>query len=95
MSVNEWLYGGIALLVGLHVLTLLYAYRRRGDPAAAGAESDADARPQTTDSTDEEAVSCPHCGARNEAGYQFCAQCVADLSSMTPHTYQAEQGQPY
>ena len=88
---SEWLYGAIALLVGVHVLTILYAYRRRGEPAAGAEQSD----PETSlssggDGDERDVVSCAHCGAVNEHGYQFCRECVADLSagSQQRHTRQ-------
>ncbi|MBX0288214.1 DUF7577 domain-containing protein [Haloarcula salinisoli] len=82
---SEWLYGAIALLVGVHILTMLYAYRRQGEPANGAAQSDPGATPPAT--SDEQAmgvVTCANCGARNQEGYQFCRECVADMSSGTP-----------
>lgn len=76
---SEWLYGAIALLVGVHVLTLLYTYRRQGEPT--GGTSEAEQPPQTSSGAERELVSCANCGTRNETGYQFCRECVADLSA--------------
>lgn len=87
---SEWLYGAIALLVGVHVLTILYAYRRQGEPAGAE-QSDPEASTSSgSDGDEREVVSCGHCGAINEHGYQFCRECVADLSagSQQRHTRQ-------
>ncbi|MBV0902503.1 DUF7577 domain-containing protein [Haloarcula salina] len=95
MMVSEWLYGAIALLVGLHVLTMLYAYRHRGDPAGTSASSDGEARRGTATDDDTEAISCPHCGASNELDYQFCRQCVADLTSGSPQNRPTDRSQPY
>jgi hypothetical protein len=92
---SEWLYGAIALLVGVHILTMLYAYRRQGEPTSGTAQSD----PGTTlpPSGDEESdtVTCAHCGARNEQGYQFCCQCIADMSSGTPQRPSRERPNGY
>lgn len=95
MMGTEWLYGAIALLVGLHILTMLYAYRRRGDPATAGRQSDSEHAPSVHPDEKADVVSCQHCGARNQPGYQFCKQCVADLSSGGPPRQMPEKGQPY
>ncbi len=64
MMVSEWLYGAIALLVGLHVLTMLYAYRHRGDPA--GSTGQGGTEPRSGSATDEglHPTTCPHCGVR-------------------------------
>ena len=81
---SEWLYGAIALLVGVHILTMLYAYRRQGEPASGAAQSDPGATQQATGEETAGLVTCGHCGTRNEEGYKFCRSCVADLSSGTP-----------
>ncbi len=64
--VSEWLYGAIALLVGLHVLTMLYAYRHRGDPA--GATGQGDTEPRRGSATDDSTTSIDvrDCGVKNE-----------------------------
>jgi len=82
---SEWLYGAIALLVGVHVLTLLYAYRRQGEPTSGttpDAEGVVDAETMGSDDDDgPDVVACGNCGAINEGGYQFCQECVSDLSA--------------
>lgn len=89
---SEWLYGAIALLVGVHVLTLLYAYRQQGEPAAGTAQSESEMTvPAGGDDEDDGTVVCAHCGATNDPGYQFCRQCVSDLSSGSPHRYSAQR----
>lgn len=92
---SEWVYTAIAALLGAHLLTLLYAYRMRGDPAAVGeGDGDADGEARTEASTDgaraeagdDEAgvCRCPDCGTPNESGYRFCKQCVAELPGGRP-----------
>jgi ribosomal protein L40E len=81
---SEWLYGAIGLLVGVHILTMLYAYRQQGEPASATAQSDPGATQPATNDEQTGGVTCAHCGARNEEGYQFCRECIADMSSGTP-----------
>jgi hypothetical protein len=93
MLVSEWLYGAIALLVGIHILTMLYAYRRNSDPA--GASMQAEPPPPVNEAHDEARVTCPHCGVTNRSGYRFCKQCVSDLSTRTTQRPQVEQGQPH
>jgi hypothetical protein len=75
---SEWLYGAIALLVGVHVLTLLYTYRRQGEPTGGTSEAE---HASESGAPERELVSCAQCGTRNESGYQFCRECVADLST--------------
>ena len=95
MMVSEWLYGAIALLVGIHILTMLYAYRRQGGTATGGTQADAEPRPTPgNEASEDQRVNCPHCGAPNRMGYQFCKQCVADLTDSTPHRQPIEQHQP-
>jgi len=81
---SEWLYGAIALLVGVHILTMLYAYRRQGEPASGAAQSDPGATQPATGDDELGVVTCANCGTRNQEGYKFCRQCVADMSSGTP-----------
>ncbi|WP_277539950.1 DUF7577 domain-containing protein [Haloarcula laminariae] len=81
---SDWLYGAIALLVGIHILTMLYAYRRQGEPASGAAQSDPVATQPATSDEGTELVTCANCGTRNEPGYQFCRECIADMSSGTP-----------
>lgn len=95
MMVSEWVYGAIALLVGLHVLTMLYAYRHRGDPAGASAGSDTETpRGNATDDSPK-SISCPNCGTRNNRDYQFCRQCVTDLTTDHPQRQPTDRSQPY
>ncbi|GGO00128.1 MULTISPECIES: DUF7577 domain-containing protein [Haloarcula] len=95
MMGSEWLYGAIALLVGLHVLTMLYAYRRQSDPASGATQSDPETTPPAPSDDAVETIDCAHCGATNERGYQFCRECVADLSSGAPQRQSVEHSQPY
>lgn len=96
MLVSEWLYGAIALLVGIHILTMLYAYRRRGGTSAGGMQTEAEPRSVTSSETHEPTqVNCPHCGVPNKRGYRFCRQCIADLDDKTPHRTPVEQQQAY
>ena len=92
---SEWLYGAIALLVGVHVVTLLYAYRKQGEPASGAAQSEAERATSTASDDDAGTVACPHCGATNEFGYQFCRQCVADLSSGSTQEVSHGRSQAY
>ncbi|MFB6121197.1 MAG: zinc-ribbon domain-containing protein [Halobacteriaceae archaeon] len=76
MEPATWLYGLVAVFTAAYLLALLYGYGRHTappEPGAAGAPSGADAE------TAEGEVLCPHCGAMNDADYQFCRRCVADL----------------
>ena len=88
---SEWLYGAIALLVGVHVLTILYAYRRRGEPAAGTEGSDPESSRSTGGDDERDVVSCAHGGAINEHGYQFCRECVADLSTGSSQRHTRQQ----
>ena len=91
---SEWLYGAIGLLVGLHVLMMLYAYRKQGEPTSGATQFE----PETTPSvSDDEAgtVRCSHCGASNDRRYQFCRECVADLSSGTARQQPGGRGNTY
>jgi hypothetical protein len=82
MMGTEWLYGAIALLVGIHVLTMLYAYRSRDEVAASATPSEAEqSQPQAADA---ERIECPQCGTTNDPTYRFCRTCVADLSKRPP-----------
>ncbi|MFC6975362.1 zinc ribbon domain-containing protein [Halomicroarcula sp. GCM10025709] len=82
MMGTEWLYGAIALLVGIHVLTMLYAYRSRDEVATAATQSEAE--PDRPLEASDERVNCPQCGTTNDPSYRFCRTCVADLSKRPP-----------
>ncbi|WP_276270677.1 DUF7577 domain-containing protein [Haloarcula litorea] len=92
---SEWLYGAIALLVGLHVLTMLYAYNRRSEPASAPTQSDPETRGGTGGDDGGGTVECAYCGTRNDRTYQFCRECVADLSSSAPRRQSVEETRAY
>ncbi|WP_324756440.1 DUF7577 domain-containing protein [Haloarcula sp. GH36] len=77
---TEWLYGAIALLVGIHVLTMLYAYRSRDETATTESEGE---QTQPLGGRGER-VDCPQCGTTNDPNYRFCRTCVADLSKQAP-----------
>lgn len=79
---SEWLYGAIGLLVGLHVLMMLYAYRKQGEPTSGATQLEPEPSPSVSDEG-AGTVRCTHCGATNDRRYQFCRKCVADLSSGT------------
>jgi len=91
---SEWLYGAIALLVGVHVVTLLYAYQKQGEPTSGAAQSESETG-TSAGSDDVGIVCCPHCGARNEQDYQFCRPCTADLTSGSPQRQPTDRSQPY
>jgi len=95
MMGSEWLYAAIALLVGLHVLTMLYAYRSQGEPAASATQQETEPTPAPSDSESDERVRCQHCGANNERDYRFCKRCVADLSGSASQQRPVDRGQPY
>jgi len=93
---SEWLYGAIALLVGIHVLTMLYAYRRQGEPTSGPTQPESErTMPASNDDDEDGTVSCAQCGAANKRGYQFCRECVADLSSGSPQRHSREQPRAY
>jgi hypothetical protein len=69
-TTGYWVFGAIAVLVLLHGIVLLYAYRRGQVPEG---DSRADAR------TDATSVECLSCGALNERDYRFCRRCVCEL----------------
>ena len=54
----------------------------RSGPSADGTrpESPPDPDPAAGPSSDDAAVRCPECGARNDPGYTFCRNCSAKLS---------------
>jgi hypothetical protein len=93
MMGTEWLYGAIALLVGIHVLTMLYAYRSRDEGATATTEPDAE-QPTLAD-PDDDRINCPQCGTTNDPTYRFCRTCVADLSKQPPRRQPTSGSQPH
>jgi hypothetical protein len=78
------------------VVAYLYRAALPGDREAGDTEASTDGRAtyptdrwlqssegteETTSSTgDDDALQCPTCGSDNDPGYQFCRNCVADLS---------------
>jgi hypothetical protein len=82
-------YGLLGALVLLHLLTLVYAYRRRADGAGESARAEGDpavpARPVPGEfDADTETVECRVCRTENAARYAFCRACVSELPTRTP-----------
>lgn len=69
---GEWVFGAITVLVLLHGMTLLYAFRRWTD---AGAQEVFDGEASVT----EDGVECPSCGTDNGTGFRYCRNCVSEL----------------
>jgi hypothetical protein len=89
-------YRLLGALVLLHLLTLVYAYRRRAD-GTGGVDGDEGADPAGEGETavpaspvpgefdaDTETVPCEVCGTENAAEYAFCRACVRELPSRAP-----------
>lgn len=72
---------GMAMgLLALHVLVVRFAADRGiepadGSPDTATAQGDGDGSVDRKDGS----VTCPECGAGNEAGYRYCRDCVSEL----------------
>lgn len=96
MTANPWVDAAVAILLGVHLVVLLYAatVRARGSWSAADSVNLAS---DEGESRDEDGVCrCPECGAENEAEYRFCRSCVAELPGGTVRPTRANRrGQPY
>lgn len=80
-------YGLLGALVLLHLLTLVYAYRREGEGAGRAVEGEAavPAGPVPGEfDADTETVPCEVCGTENAAEYAFCRACVSELPTRRP-----------
>lgn len=83
-------YGLLGALVLLHLLTLVYAYRRRAEGAggtdgAVEGETATPARPVPGEfDADTETIACEVCDTENAAEYAFCRACVSELPTRTP-----------
>lgn len=80
--VPEWLlFGSVLVLVAFNAALSVYWLRRLG------AESTAP-RTTVTDAPDADhgdgAVTCRSCGARNDAEYRYCRECVTELPGQLP-----------
>jgi hypothetical protein len=80
MSGGQWLYGVIAIVIALHVVTLLYAFHRDRKPTGTLGQPDTKSSPSVSTETATDTVACAHCGEMNAPSYRFCRGCVADLS---------------
>jgi hypothetical protein len=80
MSGGQWLYGVIAVVITLHVVTLLYAFHRDRKATSTLTQSDTKPGPSISTDTATDSIACVHCGEMNDPDYQFCRGCVADLS---------------
>jgi len=70
---EHWIYGAIGVLLVLHVVALVRAYRN------GQVEAETSWRPETEVSVDEDSIECPDCGTHNEKRYRYCRQCVDKL----------------
>jgi hypothetical protein len=68
----------VAFLAGIAVAAVAMLL---GRPARVVAGADGDAGPGTDDVA-AAGRPCPHCGERNDAGYDYCRACVASLDAV-------------
>ena len=73
------LVAGSILLFAVPLLVTAALGRYLFDPAVDGAGADRDVDLEEAVDRDAETVTCPECGAENELGYAYCANCVAEL----------------
>lgn len=94
MPVDTWVYAAFGVLLGLHLVTLVYAYRARGTlPWQIEGTESATAE---NDGVDEDVCYCDECGAENEVGYRFCRNCVSELPTASPRPRKPRgREQPY
>jgi len=74
MSLQPWLYTLFVVVGGVHVFAVLHAYRSRQS-----SDDGVDLSDSTETAVPVAEVDCPECGATNERGYKYCANCVGDL----------------
>lgn len=77
MQTEPWFYAALALVAAFHLGLIAYWARR-----TMGGR-DAEERRAAGGDDDGTALQCPECGTANATGYQFCRDCVADLSGAT------------
>lgn len=88
-------YGLLGAVLLLHLGTLAYVYLRRSRAAESAEPADGDTEPvverlrpeveSDPGADEEERLTCPQCGARNDPSYRFCRICVADLPGSAGH----------
>lgn len=72
----DWVYIAIALLFGIHLVVLAYAFR---GGSATGVATPRNGRSEPADAPGDDTVRCPNCATQNEHGYRFCRECLAEL----------------
>lgn len=73
MTLQPWLYT-LFIVGGFHVFAVAYAYWSKQGP-----DDDVEPVDSTEQSAQSKEVDCPECGATNERGYKYCANCVSEL----------------
>jgi hypothetical protein len=68
---EHWVYGAIGLLLVLHVIAVVRAYRK--------GQASGRAQASTENQTAGQGIECPDCGVVNGQRYRFCRQCVSEL----------------
>jgi hypothetical protein len=75
MFTGQWQPGLVAVAVGLHLLAVGLAYRRRdrtSEPTASAPERHPVGREAGV-------IECPTCEAENDPDYRYCRSCVSEL----------------
>ncbi len=65
---EHWVYAAIGLLLVLHVVVLVRAYRKAGEGSR-----------QREEYRTPHGIECPNCGSANGEEYRYCRRCVTEL----------------
>jgi hypothetical protein len=76
---SDWLLALLAAALLAHALIVYHRYRGRRQRSDTGSRSGSTATDAPSPAAARSAITCQHCGAKNDDSYRYCRACASEL----------------